>query len=295
MRVAVRPALKAVRIETADSEQQSAGVVTGSAGGGSGSALTQGDDRVVDSFLAMEDTRAHYRINTYANSGTVELVDLSNQQVLAVFSPGRELNTRAETANALLLGTLRAIGFPVTEPAATGATSIPRPPPLATPSQPSPILTVVPSSDWLWEAAYALSIERRLIQLGLHVVRPPAPHYREQSAALAKGATNILPGDFLSKATSARKVESFWVFEETAAGVVLETSSYSNTVKVIDKASKEVRSVVTVYAGGVIDSASADSLATLRNALIAAGVAVAEPVKRPAPTPKRRSKVQGKT
>lgn len=141
-----------------------------------------------------------------------------------------------------------------------------------------------------------MRIERLLVRLALNVVRPPAPHYREQSVALDKGAATIFPGDLMTKTASARKIESFWQLEDTPANIILEATSYGNSVRVIDKKSKEVLSVATIYsgssAGGIFDVGGTDGIHVLRDALIAAGVPVAEPPKRPDPVkPKKiRSK-----
>lgn len=279
MRVAVRPTFKAVRIEMGGSESQSAAVATNAAVGGRGAAVTEGEDRVIESFLEMTDTTANYRINTYSHSNTVELVDLSNQQVLAVVSRPSNLGAGLGlTPNlvSLLLGTLREIGFEVSQPPAQAASG--RHALVAIASQLSPILTVIPSSDLLWQTSYAVDVEHLLVGLGLHVVRPPAPRYKEQSAALTKAAASNVLGDSSTKTASARKVESFWVHEDTAANVILETTTYGGrSVKIIDKASKEVRAVASVY-----------SIQDMRDALIAAGIPVAEPLKR-SPVKRRKA------
>ena len=69
MRVATRPAYKQVRIELdaleTDIAQESGAVA-------SRSSLLQEEGAVVESFLAMDDTNASYRVNTYANKKIIE-------------------------------------------------------------------------------------------------------------------------------------------------------------------------------------------------------------------------------
>lgn len=284
LRVAVRPTFKAVRIETQGTESQAAAVINSSSlGDGSGAASTEGQDRVVESFLQMTDTKASYRINTYARDRTIELVDLPTQQVLFVLTSTQNLEAYLVgkgSSSTTLLEALQAVGFPVARGSESKGGLV------VTGGQPSPIFTVIPSSDFLSDTSYALSIEEMLIRLGLNIVRPPAPHYREQSAAMTKAAANNLPGEFSTKTASARKIESFWEFEDTAANVILETNSSGNGVKIIDKASKEVRSVVTIRSSGLLD---------LRDALVAIGIPVAfEPPPPPPPPPKPSGKPKRK-
>jgi hypothetical protein len=286
IRVAVRPNFKAVRIEQAGAETQHAAVVTGAGLSGLGSAVTRDEERTLDSFLAMTDTKASYRINTYWWDQTIEIVDVSSQQILSVLQPNQSDPLLSPEAwfgqtgtKSSLKDLLRAIGFKVVEdkPPAPKVTKRKRRPerqsdkrvPVVSASQRFPVFTVIPASDLLRsEISFAIGVERLLIGLGLHVVRPPIPHYRETSTALTKAAANEQPRDVSSKATSARRIEAYFMYEDTLADVILETNHDGAQVKIIDKASKEVRSVVNLYAG------QGDRMIELRDALRAVGIPV---------------------
>lgn len=280
MRVSVRPTFKAVRIEAAGSESRTA-TASANTGAGGVAATLSGDEygRVVDSFL-VGDTQANYRINTYLSEGLLELIDGSNQQVLSVIPLQRVLGGPDW---AKMDDILRAVGFavavPPEQPTEQKGRRIKRDqkekrvPVIAAASQVSPIFTVIPSSDWLRDISFALTTERLLVRLGLHVVRPPAPRYREQSTALTSGAAVQAESGGLSASgatgASARRFETYWTHDDTAAHVILVTNSYGSNIKIIDKASKEVRSVVTL-------SLMEDStgMIALRDALRAAGIPV---------------------
>lgn len=270
MRVAVRPALKDVRIEAGGSDSQAVALSSSDGVSGGGAALSKDEDRIVDSFQEMSNTNANYRINTYAWSKTVEVIDLSNQQVLSVFSFS---STSAPEAVNPLSNTLQSMGFRVSErkssvnqgdsKAANSRTLI------SGSAQNAPIFTVIPSGDIFGETDFSLRIERLLIRLGLSVVRPPAPRYKVRSAALAQAAEQSDVSGTSAVAGSARRVESFWALDDTAASVILETNSYGNKVKIIDKHSKEVRSVISMPAGP-----EATSVTRLRDALVSVGIPV---------------------
>lgn len=238
VRVVTRPSVKAVLIDVADAgaaAADSSGTMSIATGAQSKSAstretidsaaLAEDDSRTVDSFLQLSETSANYRINSYATTRQLEIVDLSNQQVLSVPVYGKG---RLEAA-------LTAMGFATTGTAGD-----------ALPAQASPVFTVIPTSDLLGDTPFSMRMESLLIRLGLHVVRPPAPHYRIESTEFEKASAKGRGKKAALVAASAKKVESYWVYEESPADYILETTLYRQRVKIIRKSTSEVLSVVEI-------------------------------------------------
>ncbi len=266
MRVVRRPEFRVVRIEMAGSEAKAAGVESEEL---SGIAIMNDENRITDSYLEMAETNAKYRINTYAWTNKIEIIDVESNQVLSVFQFSPFGKPEADNP---VSGMLAAIGFQIS-PRIQAVTQEQgqnknKKTLSSTKAQSSPVITVIPVADTYGEGNFAIEVEEILIRLGMYVVRPPAPHYKEKSTSLSTSAVKGQNLDAAATAKNSRRIESFWSYEETPATLIFETDSYGDTVKIIDKNSKEVKSVISLRAQ------RESNIIAVRNALISVGISV---------------------
>lgn len=246
MRVIERPTFKSVRIEVRGQEANTKEVASADVAGFINAGLLKKKDegRIIQSFLEMEDSPANYRINTYAGSKTIELIDRKNKQIISVFTRS---SMRSGDAPSRLYRLLDTLGFEVVElPNRLKSEQNETKPLVSATAKPSPLITVIPSSDIFLEAPFQLYTQELLVRLGLNVIRPPTPRYKEQATSTSKVAGKSNTQDSASRAASSTRIESYWEYDETPADLILRTSFYGNVIKVIENKTKRVLKIVTL-------------------------------------------------
>ena len=234
---------------------------------GPGFAVQDDETRIVDAFLELGPHAGNYRINTYAHTSQVEIIDLETNQILSLFSL---MTYEPPTGENMLVKTLASMGMQVSPRSAKPEEWIKVPRPLAAePAQLEPVFTVLPVTDSQAEIDFAITIQRLLIRLGLSVIRPPAPVYRVEFAPAAGGADADVPGKAMDQAGPARLFLSSFQIDETPADIIIETSAYRRHVKIVDRESGEIRAVFPFQAGS-----DKHKLKRLRKALEEVGIPV---------------------
>jgi len=266
-RVVRKPDFQSIRLEVPGSTGQPT-LLDRTILGGPGFAVQADETRIVDAFLELGPHAGNYRLNTYAETRQVEIIDLETNQILSLCPLMIHEPPNSEN---MLLKTLESMGLQVSpRPAKPGEWyKVPRPL-AAGPAQLEPVFTVLPVTDSQAEVDFAITIQRLLVRLGLSVIRPPAPVYRVEFTPAASGADADVPGKAVDQAGPARLFLSSFQIDETPADIIIETSAYRRHVKIVDRESGEIQAVFPSPAGS-----DKNKLKRLREALVEVGIPVA--------------------